>query len=52
MTSGQDEPEVDTVYNSSNVVTFVLYHRNAINKPLIRNGRLPSITHVGGSHTP
>jgi hypothetical protein len=29
---------------------FVGYHGNAINKPLLSNGRLPNITHVGGSH--
>jgi hypothetical protein len=32
------------------ILAIVGYHGNEINKPLLRNGRLPNITHVGGSH--
>jgi hypothetical protein len=31
-------------------MSSTLFHGNAFNKLLISNGRLPNITHVGGSH--
>jgi hypothetical protein len=32
------------------ILAFGGYHGNEINKPLLRNGRLLNITHVGDSH--